>query len=127
MAEAPNPQYIEFLNNLNHDINDRILEEKKKTMEEILKLRAEAEDDRWVWLRNGETRKIKVKEVVSILHSDMKQVKSDVNDIKDATEIFTDITKVHKILKKYKVYYPAFAGGIIVVARVIANLFGFKI
>ena len=58
------------------------------------------EEDRWVNDINGD--KVLVKELARDTYNDLKIVRKDICEIKSAFEIFFDINKVYRILKKYK-------------------------
>lgn len=66
------------------------------------------ENDRWVELKNGERKRVLVKDAVAVMHDDIKSIKDTIEPIKD-------IQTVHTIFKKWKAYY---GGAFIVVATI---------
>lgn len=77
------------------DLNEQFM---KEHIENLHRLRDDLEDSRWVTLKNGETKQHKITEIIPVMYTDLK-------DIKSATEPLIDANKVHQIFKKYKVYY----------------------
>ena len=71
-------------------------------IEELQRVRAEhvrvREEDRWVEVKNGETKKLLLKEVVAHTHD-------RVMDIKEDTQILRDFAGFFGFMKKYKGWY----------------------
>ncbi len=61
--------------------------------------------DNEVKVVNGSERTLKVKQLVSELHTNSKHVNSELEDIKKTILFLTDFSKLHYLLKKYKLYY----------------------
>lgn len=76
-------------------LNKEFMKDHKDNLE---KLRTDLEESRYVELKNGEISKEKISVVIPAMYSDIKEIKS-------AIEPLIDFGKVHKIFKKYKVYY----------------------
>ena len=71
-------------------------------IEELASIReqhkAEREEDRWVEVKNGETKKLLLKEVVAHTHD-------RVMDIKEDTQILRDFAGFFGFMRKYKGWY----------------------
>jgi len=67
-------------------------------VDKFTRLEDKMEDDRWIDLKNGETKKIKVKDAVVEIHDNIKEIKKTIQPL-------SDFTNLHLILKKYKLYW----------------------
>lgn len=76
--------------------------------------------DNLVEVENGSKRTLKVKELVSELHTNSKHVNSELEDIKKTILFLTDFSKLHYLLKKYKLYY-------IILAIIAVEFFGMNL
>ena len=76
------------------------LDENPSVLENQYALVQEQEKDRWVDDINGE--KVLVKKLVRDTYNDLKIIRKDICEIKSAFEIFFDINRIYRILKKYK-------------------------
>lgn len=62
----------------------------------------------YVELTNGDGNRVKVSKIIPAMHQDIKKIQlalTDLPDIKNATEFLVDFNKLHKLLKKYKIYW----------------------
>ena len=83
---ARDPVLQEFINSISETVNT--------TTGHYQRLKDQFEKDRYISGTNGDEPRL-VKDVVRDTHA-------DVQEIKRATEIFIDFSKIYRILKKYK-------------------------
>lgn len=76
------------------------------------KLEEAIDEARYVDLINGDGNKVKTAKIIPTMHKDIKEIKTVVADLlqnrsdtKEALEIVSDFSKLHRIFKKYKFYY----------------------
>lgn len=62
------------------------------------KLKAQMEENRYVNLENGDGKRMLIANVIPKIYNDLQSIKG-------ATEFLVDFSKLHKIFKKYYVYW----------------------
>ena len=79
-------------------------------------LETEIEKNNTVTLNNGETKTVRLKDAVGQIHDDVYSIKNEICNIKGYIQPLIDFAKLHRLLKKYKLYYLLaflFGGGVI--------------
>jgi len=61
-------------------------------------LKSQIEENRYVNLQNGDGKRMLVANIIPKMHNDLQS-------IKEATEFLVDFSKLHKIFKKYYIYW----------------------
>jgi len=69
------------------------------------KLESKIESDRWIELNNGTKRKLLTKEAVCEIYGDTKKIKQKMEYIEQDTTILRDFSSLHKLAKKYNLYW----------------------
>ncbi|RJP64394.1 MAG: hypothetical protein C4539_14540 [Ignavibacteriales bacterium] len=100
---------------------DELLELKKLSNETFKQIGDDLfllKKDNIVEVVNGKQRTLKVKELVSELHADSKYIKKELDDIKRTILFLIDFSKLHYLLKKYKLYYIIIAVTVVAIGGV---------
>ena len=91
------PSLTAFLNDMNNEFLKDLERQRQETKEQIEILSCKIEENSMVELTNGETKKHKITNVIPVMYTDLKEIKS-------ATDILVDANKVHTVFKKRKLY-----------------------
>lgn len=79
---------------------------KKKTSIGDLAFKIEQlEKSQFIKLKNGEEREYHFSEIVEKTYYDVGSLRNDLSEIKSSTAILLDFNKVHRIFKKWRVYW----------------------
>ncbi len=100
---------------MDHSLCDELLELKRLSNETFRRIGNDLYDlknDNEVDVINGSKRTMKVKELVHEMHTDIKGIKSEiqgmsseVESIKSTITFLIDFSKLHHLMKKYKLYW----------------------
>jgi len=85
-------------------------------VEKFTSLETKIKENNTVTLKNGEIKTVQLKDAVGQIYDDVKDVCKKVNGIESVIQPLMDFTKLHRLLKKYKLYYLLaflFGGGVI--------------
>jgi len=100
-VKAENPNLKKIISSMNNSL-----------FEQMEFLRKQQEDDRWVELKNGDLRKVLMKDAVSDMHDKINNICTYVQPLKD-------FSTVHSILKKWKFYWWGLpAGGVTTIVTI---------
>jgi len=97
-VEARTPEMQKYLKDMNKDLLDKIEANRIAVTKQYGDLKDQHEKDSHVTLMNGDKRTIKTNEAVAEMHNDLKEIKI-------AVEPLFDFVTLHRISKKYKLYW----------------------
>lgn len=75
--------------------------------EQLSLVKERVDDNSYVTLINGTKETVKVKEAIGIIHDDVKEQGKKIDRIQEIIEFLSDFNRLHKIFKKYNLYWLA--------------------
>lgn len=77
----------------------------KENNDRFNKIEDKLDEAVYVNLTNGDGKRVKVANIIPKMHKDILSIRTDLVEIKEVIEFLSDFKKLHKLLKKYKIYY----------------------